>query len=292
MNGEQTLTVNSTATRIHSAGTAGSTLVFLHGGTPGVTPYCGGIHLWGAVLSQFATECRVVAIDLPGAGGTAIPGAGLTIDAMVDHVGATLDVLGITQCHLVGHDLGGLLALSLASRHAQRVRAVTAVASTAAAPTGDSVDNLTFAHPPAPLWSRGSQRWAFEQVSYAQQHINAELLDACVSASEGAAHRAASAWMASGARGDVFIPSLMAAKSRFYEVCRSEGMPVPTQVIWGTEDPLGTFDQGLWLYRLAAMHQGATQFHAINRAGALPFREQPEVFHQMVMAFGAGLAEA
>src|SRR6185295_1387647 len=80
-----------------------------------------------------------------------------------------------------------------------------------------------------------------------------------------------------------------AAKAKLYEACRSRGFPVPAQVIWGTHDPLGTLEQGLWLFRILAAKQKAVHFHAINRAGALPFREEPQAFHQVVSAFVDGL---
>ncbi|MEO7243248.1 MAG: alpha/beta hydrolase, partial [Variovorax sp.] len=81
MSQSQLLDVAGVSTRVLTQGDAGPTMVFLHGGTPGVTPYCGGSHLWGDVLSAFAADCRVIAMDLPGAGGTDVPEAGLAVDA-------------------------------------------------------------------------------------------------------------------------------------------------------------------------------------------------------------------
>jgi len=225
-------------------------LIFIHGGIPGVTPYASGPHIWG----------RRAAVELKGA----------TVDAMVANLARELP----EKAHLVGHDLGGLVALTLAAEMPERVRTVSAVASVAAAPSGDSVPNLTLAHPPQPLFSRESQRWALERVSYSHHHIDDALLDGC----EAAARKQKPV-------GEDFVPSLMAAKSKLYEVSRSRGFPVPVQVLWGTHDPLGTFEQGLWLFRLLAAKQKAAQFHAINRAGSLLFREEPEQFEQIVSAF-------
>jgi pimeloyl-ACP methyl ester carboxylesterase len=236
-------------------------LIFVQGGMPGLTPYASGAHIWGAVLQRFG---NVKAIELQGD----------TLDAMVESVKAQLD----EASHLVGHDLGGLVALTVACEVPGRVRSVSAVASVPAAPTGDGVPNLTFAYPPQPLWSRDSQRWALERVSYSHHHIDDALLDSCVDASKK--QRPVK---------DEFLPSLMGAKSRFYELCRSRGFPVPAQIIWGTHDPLGSFDHGLWLFRLIAARQKAAHFHAINRAGSLLFREEPEAFHQVVSAFVGSL---
>ncbi len=259
-------------------------MVFIHGGVPGLTPYCSGSHIWGPVLERFASERRVVALDLPGSGGTELS-SDVTIELLAHYVRNKLEALDIKRCHLVGHDLGGLIALGLAVDAPKIVQAVTTVASAAAAPTGDGVDNLTLAYPPAPKWSRESQAWALERVSYSPHYIDAALLDACAAAAESVPHQQAAKRMAAGANAEAFVPSLMKAKSRFYEVCRTDGVPVPCQVVWGSHDPLGSLDQGLWLYRGIAQRQRAVQFHVINRAGALPFREAPEAFHQVVAAF-------
>jgi 2-hydroxy-6-oxonona-2,4-dienedioate hydrolase len=233
--------------------------IFIHGGVPGVTPYASGPHIWGDQEGEKVTV------------------TGGTVDAMTESVRKAIK----GRCHLVGHDLGGLLALNIAIESPQLVSAVTAVASVAAAPTGDGVPNITLAHPPKPLWSRESQRWALERVSYSHHHVSGELVEACVSA---AARQQPVSY------DEEFMPSLMKAKSRFYEVCRSEGIKVPCQVIWGSHDPLSTLDQGLWLFRGIAQKQRAAHFHVINRTGALPFREEPQAFNQIVSAFGEGLS--
>jgi len=232
--------------------------VFIHGGIPGITPYASGSHIWGKQ------------------DGLMVEVSGQTVDAMTQSVRKAIEGKG--KCHLVGHDLGGLLAFNLAIEAPQLVAAVTAVASVAAAPTGDGVPDITLAHPPKPLWSRESQRWALERVSYSHHHIDDAVLDGCVKA---AARQAT-------LDPDEFVPSLMKAKSRLYEVCRTDGIKAPCQVIWGSHDPLGTFDHGLWLFRGLAQKQRVSQFHVINRAGALPFREEPEAFHHLVTAFSEG----
>jgi len=238
-------------------------MVFIHGGVPGITPYASGPHIWGPLPKN----ARTVSVS------------GQTVDAMTQSVRKAIE----GKCHLVGHDLGGLLALNLAIEAPQLVSAVTAVASVAAAPSGDGVPNTTLAHPPKPLGSRESQRWALERVSYSHAHVSEELVDACVAAA------AKQSPMTLKAYEDEFVPSVMKAKSRFYEVCRTDGIKVPCQVIWGSHDPLTTLDQGLWLFRGLAQKQRVAQFHVINRAGALPFREEPAAFFQVLNAFADGI---
>ena len=233
-------------------------MVFIHGGVPGVTPYASGPHIWG---NQDGEKLAV---------------SGGTVDAMTESVRKAIQ----GKCHLVGHDLGGLIALNLAIESPQLVSAVTVVASVAAAPTGDGLADYTHAYPPLPLWSKQSQRWALERVSYSHHHIDDDLLEACV---------AAAAKQRPVSYAEEFVPSVMKAKSRFYEACRTEGIKVPCQVIWGSHDPLSTFDHGLWLFRGIAQKQRISQFHVINRAGALPFREEPAAFRQVLTAFSDAL---
>ena len=115
----------------------------------------------------------------------------------------------IRSCFVVGHDFGGLIALELASRAPSVVKGISVVSSVAAAPTGDGAENLTLAYPPVPLWTRNSQRWAFEQLSYSHDHITDELLDTCVSAAQQPSHLKVAAAVREGSFQNEFIPSLM-----------------------------------------------------------------------------------
>lgn len=261
-------------------------LVFVSGSVPGITPWCSGRHVWGAVLGRFIDE-SIHTLELPGTGATPVPDAGLAVDAMLAQMRTALARIG--RAHVVGHDLGGLVALSLAITNPELVAGVTTVASVAAAPTGDSVENLTHTHPPEPRFSRASQVWALERIVHSAQSIDSRLVGECVTASQGKPHESACAWMTRH-YADTFAPSLLAAKARLFEVCRTIGFPVPAQVVWGADDPLGTLEQGLWSYRILAANQGKVQFHALNRAGSLVFRDAPKAFHQVVAAFHDDLA--
>ncbi|MFZ0125716.1 MAG: alpha/beta hydrolase [Xanthobacteraceae bacterium] len=278
-----TLTVKGAPAAVLRSEPDRAPLVFVHGGHPGSTPYCSGSHIWGPALDRFAATRGVLAVELPGHGAT--PAPTLSVDFYAEWMEECLAAAKIQSCFVVGHDLGGLIALQLASRSPSIVKGVSIVSSVAAAPTGDGAENLTLAYPPVPLWSRASQRWAFEQLSYSPHHITDALLDACVAAAQQPSHLKTVAAMREGGFQNEFIPSLMRAKARVYELCRNEGIPIPVQVIWGSHERLGSLDQALWLYRLIAARQTAAHFHLINRVGSFPFREDPQSFHQIVDSF-------
>lgn len=72
--------------------------------------------IWMMVIARLARRARVVAIDLPGHGPSAPPAAGaeVTIERYRDAVGELCAALGLGRAVLVGHSMGGLIALEAA----------------------------------------------------------------------------------------------------------------------------------------------------------------------------------
>ncbi|WP_338664536.1 alpha/beta hydrolase [Pararoseomonas sp. SCSIO 73927] len=290
----RTIQADGISTQILQGGTGpGPAVVLLHGGTPGLVPYAGGSHLWGALPGVLARARRVIAIDSPGSGGTPAGDGPLTVEIMARHAAAAIAAVADGPVHLVGHDIGGLVGALVALDQPGLLASLAIVASAAAAPSGDGVDNLTFLGAPTPATTRQAQFWAFDRMSYAHHHIDAALLDGAVAAAEGEAHRAALRRMADPAAAAALGGSIMRAKFGVFRAAREGAFPVPTQIIAAAEDPLVSRDHMLWLFRIIAQHQPATQFHLINRSGSFPFREQPEPFLHVLTAFQDGLmAEA
>ena len=93
------------------------TTVFVHGASFDRT-------VWKLQARYFAWHgSNVLALDLPGHGNSA--GAPLgSIEAMADWLTRVLDAAGVEQAALVGHSMGGQVALDCAGRHGARVRAL------------------------------------------------------------------------------------------------------------------------------------------------------------------------
>ncbi|SDR42927.1 Pimeloyl-ACP methyl ester carboxylesterase [Rhizobiales bacterium GAS113] len=290
---ENLLQVAGVATRVLSGGVESApTALLLHGGSPGISPFCGGAHLWGAMLDRLAESRRLVVPDLLGSGGTGAGDVPLTVDRMVEHATALIKATAAEPVHLVGHDLGGLVALWTAITAPELLASLTIVSSAAASPTGDGVENLALVSPPQPLWSRESQAWAYDRLSYSHHHIDDALLDGSATAAGQNGHKAVARPGSAPSASDLFV-SIMRSKSRFFQVARETGVRVPTQIIWAKNDSLVTADHGVWLYRIIAAKQRAAHFHMINRSGSFPFREQPDEFLRILTAFQDGLiAEA
>ncbi|MDT2021290.1 alpha/beta hydrolase [Methylocella sp. CPCC 101449] len=282
----RSITVNGAQVSMLQAGPTGATpALLLHGGRAGQSPIAYGSHLWGKALSLLGTDRSVVALDLPGAGGSDLASPNqLTIDGLREHLDQVIVALGFEKVHLVGHDIGGLAGLWLALSSPRKIASLSIVASAMAPPMGDGLDDIVYQSVPTPLWSRESQFWAFDRLSHSHAHIDDGLLDACVAAATGASHRAAVAALREEAMGmrNFGIP---AVKGKMWAILRDKGIGVPTQLVWSDNDPLAARDGGNMLFRILAEKQYATYFHIINRAGSFAFREQPEIFAEIVGSF-------
>lgn len=103
-------------------GAAGVPVVLLHG-------QAGSGRYWGAVFDGLACGHRVVVPDLLGFGSSPRPDVSYDAERHADAVLSCLDELGIAEpVVLVGHSLGCIVALRLATRDPGRVRAVVGFA--------------------------------------------------------------------------------------------------------------------------------------------------------------------
>jgi 2-hydroxy-6-oxonona-2,4-dienedioate hydrolase len=283
---KSSITVAGRKVSILRAGpSSGEPILLVHGGRAGVSPIAHGSHIWGPVLPLLAAGRPVVAVDLPGAGGSDLGSPdGLMADKVCQHLLGVMDALSIDKAHFIGHDLGGYLGLWLAISAPARLRSLSILASPMAPPKGDGLDDITFLATPKPMWSRHSQTWAFERLSYGQGHIDDALIDACVEAAQGKPHLDAVAALQDEQLRlrDFGIPGL---KGKIWAALRGDGMSVPSQLVWSSHDPLAARDAGYVLFQIMAKKQKATYFHLINRAGSFAFREQPKEFAQVVMSF-------
>jgi len=81
------------------------------------------------MIEPLARSFRVVAIDRPAAGySTRDPGAAADLPAQASTLAALIDKLGLDKPLVVGHSLGGAIALALAIHHPERVGGLALIA--------------------------------------------------------------------------------------------------------------------------------------------------------------------
>ena len=108
----------------------------------GVGVHGGG---WRPQVDGLADRFRCVWFDNRGVGLSQPAGAPITVGQMTDDALAVMDAAGCRAAHVVGHSLGGLVALNLALSARERVRSLSLLCTFA---RGKDATRLT----PAMLW--------------------------------------------------------------------------------------------------------------------------------------------
>ena len=108
---------------VEDSGGNGAPVLFTHS-------LAGNAAQWAPQAAHLRGARRTIAIELRGHGRSAPPAGGdYTIGAMAGDVGAVADALGLERFALVGHSLGGSVALEYAGAHSDRVTALALIDS-------------------------------------------------------------------------------------------------------------------------------------------------------------------
>jgi pimeloyl-ACP methyl ester carboxylesterase len=252
-----TTTLQGASTAFFDEG-EGDAMVFIHG-------LAANASHWIHVAPHFRDKFRVIGIDLPGCGESAWLTSGMSVDAYAHHVIALLDALQIQRATLVGHSLGGMVAVRFATLFAARTDRIVLInpagfelpppflRRAGALMLRESVLNVLLPR----LWTKLLGQVFYEENEYTRDFI------ANIRATSG--------------DGDVDpISRVMAAmKNDFLYRDYTQALretDVRVQLIWGQRDrlvPAATF-------RHVAEQLAHVQIEEIPNCGHMPIIERPE----------------
>jgi pyruvate dehydrogenase E2 component (dihydrolipoamide acetyltransferase) len=231
------------------------------------------VHGFGADLNSWmftqpvlAESRRAVALDLPGHGGsTKEVGAG-DAEALAAAVADALDALGLDRVHLVGHSLGGAIAVSVARARPERVASLTLIAAAGLGPEINAafVDGFV----------RAGRRREAQEVLALVVHDPALVSRAMVEdvlrykrldGVAAALDRMARAWFPQGRQTLDQRPALAA-------------LSAPVQLIWGRDDRI------IPLAHAEAL-AGKLPVHILDDAGHLPHMEKSGEVNRLIARF-------
>lgn len=102
----------------------GQPIILLHG-------FCESHHIWDSLASQLATHFKVLAVDLPGFGDSPLlPEKYTSLDDVADALAEELSQRKVGPAFIVGHSLGGYIALALAELYPELLQGIALVNST------------------------------------------------------------------------------------------------------------------------------------------------------------------
>ena len=238
---------------------AGEPLLFLHGvqGLPG----------WTEALARLAEHFTVIAPDHPGFGHSDTPDWVETVDDLAFFYLDLLAKLADGRVHIVGHSLGGWIAMAMAIRATAQIQSLTLIDA-----AGISVPDV----------ARGD-------MFIGSAAETGKLLFA----GEHAASHWAAAWQANDEMKEIYDKNRAAAakytwQPRLYDPQLARWLhriDVPTHIVWGEGDFLIPPAHGEELQRLIP---GAT-LTRIAGIGHLGDIEAPSAFAEAIVPFIAGL---
>lgn len=90
-------------------GEADNTVLLLHG-------WGSNIVLFDSLISALKDKYRVIALDMPGFGGTDEPSFAMNVDDYTDFVAEFIEKLNLKKLSLIGHSFGGRIIIKMANR--------------------------------------------------------------------------------------------------------------------------------------------------------------------------------
>jgi pimeloyl-ACP methyl ester carboxylesterase len=114
----------------------GRVVVLLHG-------FLGSHEIWEQTIINLSKSYRVIAIDLPGHGGSDNFGYVHTMDLLAKSLKAVLDHLKLKKYVLIGHSMGGYAALAFADLFPDNIKGICLYHSTAYADTEEKKRDRT-----------------------------------------------------------------------------------------------------------------------------------------------------
>lgn len=246
----------------------GEPLVLLHGV---------GHHrqAWDAVVPLLAGQRQTITMDLPGFGESPDldPAVPRDLPTAVAWLGAVLAELGLERPHVVGHSLGGLIALRLGQ--AGLARSVTALA-------------------PAGFWTDAERRYTYTMLTAARQSVRLLPDTAMVRLARTATARSALAGTLYG-RPDRCPPETLIADLRALRDAtafsatlragRARGLftgdipDVPVTIVWGTCDRILPPRQAA---RVQAMIPRA-RLVQLPDCGHIPMNDAPDLLARVIL---------
>jgi pimeloyl-ACP methyl ester carboxylesterase len=242
-------------------------VLLLHGSGPGTT----AATAWRSTADVLADGLQLVCPDQAGFGGSLVPPGHRACRALwTEQAIALMDLLGHSRYAVVGHSMGGAVALSLAATRPDAVRAIVSIGSMGAAmPLPKGLDRLWAARP-----TRDDARAVLSLIAgdpsapIAEDAVEARLEAMAAQGGDAYAElfpRPRERWVADLALSSAELASVVA----------------PVQLVHGTRDRIVPLRGALTLLE----ELPHADLHALGGCGHSPHLERPDLVYRLIADF-------
>ena len=236
------------------------------------------VAIWRDNLAPLAERLTVYAVDLPGHGDSDKPDISYDAESMIEFVRAFVDHLSIETPALIGHSLGGALALLTALAHPELVSRLVLVSS------GSLGRQVT------PFLRLAALRWIGEwltggrfdttglmlrQSFHDESLITPELVDELRRTGSMPGAREAELKVVRN-----FI-SPWGVKRKYIRTGELDTLDMPLMIVWGERDRVLPAKHG----RQAAKASAAAELHVLADSGHMPHMERAAEFNALALEF-------
>jgi len=234
-------------------------IVFLHG-------VGSDRSVWRPQLTHFAEERRAIAFDYPGYGESDTAPAGTSRDDYAEAIASALNALGVSEAHVCGLSLGGVVAIALSAAAPNLCASLSLADTFATHPDGQAVyDRSIAASEDMRVLAEGRADVLLAQP--AEPALRQEVIDTMARIDPAAFRIGAEAvWLADQHE-------------------RARDIRVPTLVLCGADDHVTPPSLSLVLTRLIP----GARCELIERASHLANLDRPDEFNTLVGAFIRGV---
>jgi pyruvate dehydrogenase E2 component (dihydrolipoamide acetyltransferase) len=245
---------------------SGPSVVLLHG-------YGESLMSWRGAFDRLARQADIVALDLPGFGLSDKPPTGYSNEAMATAVLGAMDSLHIARAVLVGHSMGGAVALTAALVAPERVAALVLIAPAVSASAWDFQPPESGGGGAADWVRRAIARYETLRPRFTGPHDPAWLAEEPTAAAYSPASDAA--------YGVALQAVLREFDFNYLTRSRAAQLSLPTLLIWGEFDQVIPRAVGATLVRVLP----TARLEIVPRSLHRPQVERPDTVAALISGF-------
>jgi pimeloyl-ACP methyl ester carboxylesterase len=268
---------------VYRVGGSGPPVVLVHG-------MVNSSRHWEAVARRLATSYTVIAPDLIGHGDSATPRGDYSLGAHASVIRDLLSALGIDRASVVGHSLGGGIAMVFFWQFPERVERLALVSSGGLGPNVSPLLRSAALPGARALLSLVAHRGATGTLTAAGRRLRAR--GSGLGVQLQAIGRALRPLETPGAR-EAFVQTLRAVIDRHGQRVNANDRlylldDVPTLIVWGERDRTIPIEHG----RAAHAAIAGSSFVTLPRAAHFPHLEDPDGLADALLEFLASTEPA
>jgi 3-oxoadipate enol-lactonase len=227
--------------------------------------------IWDAIATRLAATHRIVRPDLRGMGASSVVAGPYLMETLAGDLAAVLDALGLDRATIVGHSLGGYVALAFARMFSERLERMALVCSRLAADTPEQkrsreelADRLDATRDSQLLVDAYADRLLCENTKKNRADI-VETVRAAIKRTDPRGAAEMLRGMAMRGASDDIAPDI----------------EVPVLVFAGGRDSVVPLDES----RAMAQRFPCATFDVARQSGHLPMLEEPDATHSLLASW-------